>query len=121
MENMEKTATSTMTIGREASLWWRGYALQIYLDGQKIGGLYQKTQMNFTIPAGRHVLTLRIPFPSCDAAEPIVFDARPGEDLRFNVRCIANFDTQSAPLAAFFSPQARDAWGKQLFAVQRVA
>lgn len=127
MNNMGKPTTSTMTIGREASLWWRGVALQIYLDGQKIGGLYQKKQMNFTIPAGRHVLTLRIPLPSCEAAEPIFFDARPGEELRFNVRCIANFETRRAQRSkrslAYFGPyrgrdQFRDHLGRTLSEVE---
>ena len=94
--------------------------VHIYLDDQPIGDLPNKTQMDFTIPAGRHTLTARIVSrlglfdkKKCyEITRPITFEAEVGELLHFHIR--------PSGLPAPFSLKKRLEWVKQLYAIARV-
>ena len=97
-------------------------ALQIYLDDQPIGDLPNKTQMDFTIPAGRHTLTARCVMKagaferpkSYEITRPITFEAEVGERLHFH------FAPSGSGLPEPISMKKRREWVKQPYAIARV-
>lgn len=121
LENRERQTSANLTISRTAFMGI-GMPMKICLDNKEIGEIYNNSQIYFSIPAGRHVLTARNFFGS-EITRPIAFDANVGENLTFNIRAATPWYAGFNPvlMAAFiFSKKKRVELMRLQYAFSRV-